>query len=889
MDTPMSSIKSALNAISPSIPRDEWFKICCSTKANGCNFSVFHEWSKNGSNYKSESDCLSAWNSKGEGINSGYLFKIAQDAGWVNKGDGESQGKQHFFDSPVGWFNSLPPYTSHQYINVQGLNGKLNGYESVLREGKDRQGAFIADPIYDVITGELVGFNRIYGTGGSNKRIAPNTLKSGNAGRIGEITADTKNIYICEGMADTIHVHNDFNEPCFIASDAGNLPAVVKNISEKYPDIPITIIADSDQAGIKAAIKSQANNIKLSILHKDYTDAVKAGYTKLFTIGKSTSFKDATILIRAQIIETINSTSTPTDTNISEWLQAAVKFDLHNQISSYQSFIKAVENKTGLSKADVKKIVKNNIQKQHIEQLKKSGTDSALTTINSQGNMVLIEQSTAAQLLPEISDIIKKLRFDDIADCWMQYDSNHWELSTDAKTDRCIKESIEQQAGGIGFNIHYLKGVRDLIRTSIIQTEWNTKKNLICLKNGVIDINTMQLLKHDKNQHITSLLPFDYNPQADCPITKKFLLDSVGGDEGQQQILRAFINAVIKRRSDLQRFLAIVGMGGTGKGTFLRLLVMIVGSVNVHSTNFKNLEGSMSRFDIGKLYGKKLLIIPDSDQYAGSVEKFKSAVGQDVLRYEEKNKNNKHNGNFRFQGMAIIASNEPIAVSDNTSGWTRRIINLTFNNASNERDGQLEYKIESELSGIFNWALAMSDDDVKSYLQNTSNTVESAKELAFKSLIEGNQLAAWTDDNLILKTDNLIQIGTKKEVMTENENGDKIRKYQFEDERLYPNYVAWAESMGKKPISQQRFSGLLADLFKSPDMLNIPETMVKYDKANITDSTTKKRKKAACFKGLDLRNDDTDTPSPIQISKIQNISLENKNSQKEKRDESFNI
>jgi len=70
------------------------------------------------------------------------------------------------------------------------------------------------------------------------------------------------------------------------------------------------------------------------------------------------------------------------------------------------------------------------------------------------------------------------------------------------------------------------------------------------------------------------------------------LLDSVGGDEGQQQILRAYMNAVIKGRADLQRCLVLVSMGGTGKGIFMRLCADLVGNRNLHTINFKHLESS---------------------------------------------------------------------------------------------------------------------------------------------------------------------------------------------------------------------------------------------------------------------------------------------------------
>ena len=874
MSPNQETILGALRTISASIPRNDWVKIAFSIKANNCNFSIFHEWSKNASNYKSKKDCLTAWNNdNGGAINSGYLFKIAMNNGWINTGDNDSQNKQPFFDNLADWFNSLEHYTSHPYAIKQQIHDKLNSYKNILRQGKDKQDAFIADPIHNVATGKLCGFNRIYKTGGDGKRLAPKTVKKGNAGLVGKVSG-TERVFITEGMADAIHIHHKESAPVFIASDVGNIEHVALAVRKKYPSNPITIIADSDYIGFKTALKTAntVNNtkIKLSPFHKDITKMVINHADDLVNIPVNEGTEGAITVINSAIINAVNNFDKDliNDEITAKWFQTAVKFGMQNKTIALQKFTTAIQQKTGMTKAEAKRNIKAEAQQLKFEELKKRGTDNALMTYDGNGNPVLVPHSKASEILANISNIILNLRFDDISDKWMGYLSNNWEMSTDARVDKFIVDSIKQQAGGLGFNDSYMKGVKNMIKSEIISSEWDRNKNLISLKNGVFNLDTNGLLSHDKKYRITSQLPFDYDPQADCPTTKQFLLDSVGSDEGQQQILRAYMNCIIKGRADLQRCLVIVGMGGTGKGTFMRLCANLIGNKNLHTTNFKHLEGSTGRFEVGKLYHKKLLVVPDADQYTGSVETFKSVTGQDPLRYEEKNKNNTHNGNFIFEGMAIIASNEPLAVNDHTSGWKRRTLNLTFDNAFNKRDGKLGEKLGAELSGIFNWVLAMPDDEVTDYIKNTNDKVGSARELAFEALILGNPLASWVHDNVILQADNIVQVGSKKEIMTELENGDKVREYQFQNERLYPNYLMWCDSVGRKPQAMQKFSGLLSGLFKSPDLLNIPSI-----------SKNRTGKHGTHFVGLAIRpHTDITTPSPIDLSSI-------KNNQKEKGEE----
>lgn len=875
-----NDITNALHSIPADLPRKEWAQVGMAIKASNCSFDIFHNWSKPGKNYKSEKDCFDAWQSfkSGGGINISYLFKVAATHGY----SGNNAVKHPFHANPTDWFNSLPLLERHEYLNIKQI--KLTDKHG-LRTGNDGGGAFIADPLYRLADDSITGFNRIYGEGCDSKKLAPKTVKSGNVGKSGEVFDDSV-IYLTEGMADRCHAHQKHSAPAFSASDAGNLKAAFDSIRSKYPNNRIVVIADNDKTGIKAALKAAENDsdslVNIPLLHKDYSDMVLSGVggvdSLLLSVLANTSFNDAIAFMQSGLLDVIDNDAAANNSTIDLWISAAVNLGMDNNAVLQQSFIDAVKKKTRLNKPDIKHAIKSKSQQKRLKELQAKGVDNALITFDSNGNEKLVAHSTASRILADTSTVINDLRFDGISDNWLGYQTTHWQLLTDADVDTKVVNAIERQAGDLGFQDNYAKGVKNMLKTRVLNSNWNEKKALISLKNGVFDTSKMQLLPHSKDHYITNALPFDYDVKADCPITKQFLLDCVGNDAGQQQILRAYINCIIKGRADLQRCLVIVGMGGTGKGTFMRLCANLVGKENLHSSNFKHLEGAAGRFETGRLRFKKLLIIPDADQYTGSVETFKSITGQDPLRCEEKNKNNTHNGNFIYDGMAIIASNEPLAVNDHTSGWKRRTLNLTFDNAFNSRDGGLSEKLEAELSGVFNWALAMPDNEVTEYIKNTINKVGSARKLSFDALINGNPLASWVNDNLILKADNVVQIGEKKEVMTELDSGEKVRQYLYENERLYANYLAWCDGVGRKAIALQKFSGLLSSLFKSPDMLNIPESLVKFSKFPLIDQQTQKKKVAAGFSGIAIRTDsDNDMQSPVDFAL-----LNKESSQKEK-------
>jgi putative DNA primase/helicase len=66
-------------------------------------------------------------------------------------------------------------------------------------------------------------------------------------------------------------------------------------------------------------------------------------------------------------------------------------------------------------------------------------------------------------------------------------------------------------------------------------------------------------------------------------------------DTGTIQLLRAFMAALLRGPAKYQRFLHLIGPGGTGKSTFIRLLQSLAGEKNTVSTDLKQLE--QNRFE----------------------------------------------------------------------------------------------------------------------------------------------------------------------------------------------------------------------------------------------------------------------------------------------------
>ncbi len=353
------------------------------------------------------------------------------------------------------------------------------------------------------------------------------------------------------------------------------------------------------------------------------------------------------------------------------------------------------------------------------------------------------------------------------------------------------------------YSSHFASGTLNLLKGILKIIHWEVHPGCICLQDCVLDVNTRKEYAHEPGYRMLSQLPFkwaDKNTGCDC--IKDWLLEFCEGREEWVQVLRAAINATVAERGKVsQRFMELMGAGGTGKGTMLRLVQALVGTENYQITDLKQLE--TNRFETAALYGKKAIIITDSERYSGSVDVLKRVTGGDDLRHEKKGV--QQTGNFHFTGVVWIGTNEPIQSSEYTNALPRRRLSMSFDKVIPvhlRRD--LEQEFKPYLPGFLNWVLEMTAEEVNAYFCDTNNKVPSLAAVSREVLTETNHLANWADECLY------------HDPQAETGVGDIN---QAAESFLYPNYVQWAGNNGQGTLSKQRFSAMLINLLKA--QLNI--------------------------------------------------------------------
>jgi len=270
--------------------------------------------------------------------------------------------------------------------------------------------------------------------------------------------------------------------------------------------------------------------------------------------------------------------------------------------------------------------------------------------------------------------------------------------------------------------------------------------------------------------------------------------------------IRAFFRMALTGGS-VQKFLEVIGAGGTGKSTLTRLLNMLVGDENCTTTDLKNLEEN--RFESAKLFNKRLTVINDSFRYGGEVSVLKALTGGDLIRLERKNQQQENS--FEYFGVVMIVANEAIQSSDYSSGLARRRLPIHFNKRVTDEDkdkwrrlGGIENAMQLEIPALLNWVLDMPDYELSKTLDSINSGMNKAQRA---HMVATNKLASWIDDCLIIAVENEVYIGGSTLNIKDQGEVDLMV-----GTKLYSNYEQWCNDNKIKSISVQRFSSSLIDI-----------------------------------------------------------------------------
>lgn len=269
---------------------------------------------------------------------------------------------------------------------------------------------------------------------------------------------------------------------------------------------------------------------------------------------------------------------------------------------------------------------------------------------------------------------------------------------------------------------------------------------LISLKNGLFHIEDQVMLPHSLGFFTQNSLNFSYDPDAKCPLWDKFLTDVWEDDEEAIHTLQEMFGYILSGDTKQQKFFNIIGPRRSGKGTINKILVSLLGQ---HNTVAPELGELCDNFGLQPWLGKLLASFTD----ARAPERNRSAVVSQLLRIVggdtiTVNRKNRESWNGYLPTRIVIYSNEVLQLTENSNALTGRMIVLKMTKSFyNHEDTELAFKLEQELSGIFNWAM----EGLKRRLERGGHFIQPKSGASYLELMSelGNPIGSFVEDTLI--------------------------------------------------------------------------------------------------------------------------------------------
>lgn len=395
-----------------------------------------------------------------------------------------------------------------------------------------------------------------------------------------------------------------------------------------------------------------------------------------------------------------------------------------------------------------------------------------------------------------------------------------------------VKNDIKGRLDGLksqtlprGYSIKMVSDLMELLRISTIFDDWYEGNEYLLFTNGILVVETRELIPFDRNLYITQQLPYAYDPYATCDPIIKWLKAAQNNSWGRVQVLRAWLRAVLLSHSEIQKFVEIVGPGKSGKSTYSNLAHALVGDNNAMISSLEHLE--KNRFETANLYKKKLLLFNDVERYGGSVSVLKALTGRDLIRNERKFQAGSQKP-FKFNGLVMITANEPIQTTDPTSGLARRRLTIPFDNPFTGTSAEQRTLIDMDdrgntfgefaplLPGLVNWVLDMSEAEMREYLMETNEKVTFFAKHHREQILKSNQIMDWMQHCVVFDPGISTPVGLAK-----NAPGGVSNLYVNWDKWLYASYCEFSRGSNSNILGRSRFESLLMDVCVHQLKLNV--------------------------------------------------------------------
>ena len=318
----------------------------------------------------------------------------------------------------------------------------------------------------------------------------------------------------------------------------------------------------------------------------------------------------------------------------------------------------------------------------------------------------------------------------------------------------------------------------------------------IGFRNGVLDVETMELMSFSPLFRIPNVIPHDWNPKAQSDVLDATLRKIACGDPFIESNLCEFIGLCMFRSGKYAFSAILLGRQGqsasNGKSTYIDMIRAILGEDNYSSLSLRALG---ERFNQQYLSGKLANLGDDiSSEFTdgSSLEVFKKAVAGSRISTDVKNSRGYE---FAPYCTMIFSANKFPKMEKLDDGTLRRLFPIRFNAHFTKDDPDFDPDIGDKLASeeCIEAAIVRGVRGLTRVMQQRGPTDNDESRRMLRDIETDNStVLQWIEDEFI------------------------TRNWLFERETrsAYKEYDTWAGESGvRKPYGKKEFSNTICEKF----------------------------------------------------------------------------
>ena len=346
-----------------------------------------------------------------------------------------------------------------------------------------------------------------------------------------------------------------------------------------------------------------------------------------------------------------------------------------------------------------------------------------------------------------------------------------------------VLNAMQTALGVSSFKMSHYNETVSLLSESITPAEQCEHKGVLNMKNGMFDLNTFELEKHDPKRFSLTQMPVDVDKEADCPAIWDWLKDVLDNDDAQIKLFFEAVGYTLFGSTALQKMFILLGQTQTGKSTAMHIMKSLIGKDNTSAMELSALEDESNRFSRSQIHGRIANFSADiSPKYLTGDGNVKKIISGDPITAEHKFKEP-----FIFEPNCTLwaMANEMPASRDKSGAWYQRLVIFRFEKqflagSGSEPNTNLIDTLTTpeELAGLFKTAICFGKDAItRGSFGITDTNIE-----ALTEYIEANDHVMGFCQAL-------------------------PKNFEYDDSEFYELYKEWCEDEGvEKPLSKNRLA-----------------------------------------------------------------------------------